>query len=226
MDCDWLISVHHGGVFGRLHPGASGISGLLLLVVLIVTSFSDLRWRVIKNQATYPAIVAGLILNISVSLLPWRLSTSDCVSVILGGIGISQSALGGVLCFAGMCIQFMVFGTGAGDVKLVTVVGVYLGWYSGLEIWLCAMILSSIFAIFLVVYRFGLAGVLTFVLLNLSQRCQPVTTPSTDAEGTIGAQLKKRLPLAPFFFLSCGIVMAVTVLLPGETFITCMLRLI
>ncbi len=142
--CEWLIEQQKSGALRELHPGALGLSGLVLLVLLLVASYTDLRWRLIRNHTTYPAILFGLLLNgVLSSLQVFGSSSDECVPLMLGGIGISQSLLGGLLCFGGMSIQFLMFGTGAGDVKLMAALGVLLGWRTGLEVWLCTMLLAA-----------------------------------------------------------------------------------
>ncbi len=222
------------------HRGATGISGILLTALLCGAVYTDLRYRKIRNYLTYPVIVLGLMLNLALSginsyvepvseLSGPRVVLNDTISSsayhgVLGGIGISESLLGGTLCFGGMCLQFLLFGTGAGDVKLMAALGVLLGWYSGLEIWLCTMILGAMFAVMILFVRVGYRSTLSLFFQNLGTLGTPVVAAMSESSEAAKRELKKRLPLAPFFAVSCMLVIAAPVMSRGEAFLTIVLK--
>ncbi len=216
--CEWLIEQQKSGALRELHPGALGLSGLVLLVLLLVASYTDLRWRLIRNHTTYPAILIGLLLNgVLSSLEVFGSSSDECVPLMLGGIGISQSLLGGLLCFGGMSIQFLMFGTGAGDVKLMAALGVLLGWRTGLEVWLCTMLLAASFAVLLLLFRVGCRSSLALLFRNAGAAGTQLAVAMGDSGEKARAELKKRLPLAPFFAISCVVVLSFPLLNQGKT---------
>lgn len=217
------------------------MSGILLTVLLCGAVYTDLKFRKIRNNLTYPVIILGLILNLAVSgmevlrkpdgevagptvVVDDTNSVLDSRGMVLGGIGISESLLGGILCFGGMCLQFLVFGTGAGDVKLMAALGVLLGWYAGLEIWLCTMILAAMFAVMLLLVRVGYRSTLSLFFQNLGTLGTPVVAAVGESGDAAKRELKKRLPLAPFFAVSCILVIAAPVMSGGEAFLTIVLK--
>ena len=83
----------------------------LALAVAATAAVSDVRERLIPNRLTYPAMVAGLILQLA--LHGWR--------------GLLLSAGGGLL-FGGIFLLFyLVRAMGAGDVKLAAALGCIVG---------------------------------------------------------------------------------------------------
>lgn len=143
-------------------------AALLLTSTMAAASFTDLRGRVIPDRLTFPAAAAGLAL-----------------AAAAGGAG-------GLLVAAGLGIvvalplwlvaRIRPEGMGMGDVKLVAVIGIYLGaaaWYALLA---------------------GLAvATLTGVLISLGQRRNPALTtlPLAPflAAGTIPVALLTLAPL-------------------------------
>ena len=226
-DRNWSVAQAGYRLLDGLHPGAIGISGLLLAIFLTAASYTDVRWRVIKNQQTYPAILLGLFLNCAVSALNvMGFPESNWIWIALGGIGLFPSILGGLLCFGGMCLQFILFGTGAGDVKLMAALGVYLGWYTGFEVWLCTMVLAAFFAIVILIFRVGYRSLFALLFESLGKSAMPLAMAIGTTGDRARTELKKRLPLAPFFLASTIIVLAIPVIFPGETFVELMMSLV
>lgn len=84
---------------------------LVLFVVILICLITDLRQRKIYNKVVFPAATAGIILNTAHQGLP--------------GLGTSITGLmTGVLIFI---VPFALGGLGAGDVKLLGVVGALKG---------------------------------------------------------------------------------------------------
>ncbi|MCB0869522.1 MAG: prepilin peptidase [Solirubrobacterales bacterium] len=131
----------------------------VLLITLLIASATDLRSREIPNWLVAGAALAGIVL------------------------AVTDGRAGSALLFGGLAaIPFLAAalirpeGMGMGDVKLVAVIGLYLGQ----AVWVALAL------------GLGLAG-LTGVLISLGQRRRPSQTA---------------LPLAPFFALGAGTVLA------------------
>ena len=131
----------------------------VLLITLLIASATDLRRREIPNWLVAGAGLAGIVL------------------------AVTDGRAGSALLFGGLAaIPFLAAalirpeGMGMGDVKLVAVIGLYLGQ----AVWVALAL------------GLGLAG-LTGVLISLGQRRRPSQTA---------------LPLAPFFALGAGTVLA------------------
>jgi len=84
---------------------------ILLLTVLLLCLYTDIKFKKIYNAVTFPAIFAAVILNL-----------------YLYGLKGGAESIKGLL--AGMALLFIPFvmgGMGAGDVKLLGVVGAFKG---------------------------------------------------------------------------------------------------
>ena len=110
-------------VFRRAHS-RSGVFSLLFLLALI-----DLEHKVLPNVLTVPGIVLGLVF----ALLGW---TSFFWASVLG------AAVGFLLMFLIALISRG--GMGMGDVKLMAMIGAFLGWKSVFYVLFGASVLGSI----------------------------------------------------------------------------------
>lgn len=84
----------------------------ILLILLSISSYTDLFYKRIYNFITLPAIVLGILLN----------------AVINGSDGLTHSLIGIVLGFSLYFTLYMLGGIGGGDVKLMSAVGALIGW--------------------------------------------------------------------------------------------------
>jgi prepilin peptidase CpaA len=83
----------------------------ILIIILCISVFYDIRYRRIPNWLTLPAIVFGLGYHL-----------------ITGGLdGLGFSALGMVVGFGFFFLFYVAGGMGAGDVKLMAAIGSILG---------------------------------------------------------------------------------------------------
>ena len=115
---------------------------LIFLFSLIVVTFIDLEHRIIPNVITLPGIVIGLIYNalntnwvtlqMDFSSIQYTLSDflriSDEVDIIGSILGIILG--GGILYFIGFIYEAIKKreGMGMGDVKLLAMIGAFIGW--------------------------------------------------------------------------------------------------
>ena len=89
-----------------------GIINAVLVAVLLICAYTDARSSKIFNKVTFPAMLAGLVLN----------------GIFGGTIGLIWALIGLAV---GMAIQWVPFMLGfakAGDVKLLMAVGALKGW--------------------------------------------------------------------------------------------------
>jgi len=110
-----LIAV---AVFARYGINGDGLLLYGLAAVLLMVTFIDIDHQIIPNVITYPGIVIGFV-----------------ASFFVGFIGYKESFLGIVL---GAGILLVVYygylfltkkeGMGGGDVKLLAMIGAFLGW--------------------------------------------------------------------------------------------------
>ncbi|NPV89593.1 MAG: prepilin peptidase [Firmicutes bacterium] len=98
------------------------------LIPCIVIAFIDYTKYIIPNKLTYPMIIMGLL-----------------YAVYTGNI--SGALLGGGVCFAAFLIIGLLQGAGAGDIKMVTALGIWFGMEAALTIIFVASILGVVWGI-------------------------------------------------------------------------------
>jgi len=112
-------------VFTRCGFTAEGLLFFTFIAALVVVTFIDLDHRVIPNVITYPGIALGFgasFLGFSASFLAKPMTYTDSILGIL---------LGGGILFAvasGYYLLTKKEGMGGGDVKLLAMIGAFLGW--------------------------------------------------------------------------------------------------
>jgi prepilin peptidase CpaA len=120
---------------------------VILILIVGVAAVSDIRYRRIPNWL----ILAGLILGIGVNvfLFEWA--------------GLSESLKGLGIAFLAYFPLYLLRGMGAGDVKLMAVVGCVVGWKNWLGILFLTAILGGLAALALLLGRRQLVHGLTNV---------------------------------------------------------------
>ncbi|MDD2433343.1 MAG: A24 family peptidase [Clostridia bacterium] len=107
-----------------------GLLGLLLLIVLFICCYTDLKERKILNIIIFPATLVAL-------------------SIHLLGQGLEGALFWGKGTLVGLVLLFIPFamgGLGAGDVKLLGVVGSFKGAFFVFKAFLCAALLGGVFS--------------------------------------------------------------------------------
>ena len=169
----------------------------LLVGILVVTTITDIRWRKIYNSTTYPGMVAALLLS--------GLATWFGIDVVNGteqeaarwGVAPLDDALLGFLACGGLmllCYVFFPGGVGGGDVKLLAMMGAFLGLMSGLEALLWTFVMGACLALITLVWRFG--------FWTLVSRATTFLWYSARTGGHLQATDEERRPLRTSQFLS------------------------
>lgn len=171
------------------------LADLLVLILLSVTAYTDLRWRRIFNWTTYPilcwaAVVASLI-------TVCRLFAVDVP--ILGNLTLNGFLTGAIGCGLVMLIPYQLSGGGAGDVKLAMAMGGLIGFTPA--IWALAMgyLLAASWAIFKSFWEHTSWSLVSGLIRQIGHRCISVEIcPPTPQQRSI---LVQPMPLAGFFGL-------------------------
>lgn len=108
--------------------------GIIILAVLIVGSYTDLRTREVPDMVNYGLIVSGICLR-----LIWSLASSDWSYIIEGLLGLA-------LCVALAYAMFYAGQWGGGDAKMMMGLGTIIG----LDLNFNALLVGFLFNIFLI----------------------------------------------------------------------------
>jgi Flp pilus assembly protein protease CpaA len=128
------------------------LSTILVLGFALTAAITDLWRKKIYNWTTYPGILTGLVVS---AFEPQ-------------GIGWEDSLLGIVGCGLMMVFCFLCFPKfGGGDVKLITMLAAFLGWYHGLECMLWTFVLAAILGLSILIWRFGVLHLLGRMLKQI-----------------------------------------------------------
>jgi leader peptidase (prepilin peptidase)/N-methyltransferase len=109
-------------------PGPLLASRLLLVCILIALFGIDLEHQILPNVITLPGIVAGVLLSL-IAPPGWK---DSLLGVLLGG-GVLYAIAGGYYLWR------REEGLGMGDVKMLAMIGAFLGWQAVLV----TLVLSS-----------------------------------------------------------------------------------
>lgn len=109
---------------------------LLLTYALIGVAFIDLEHKIIPNRLTIPFLLAGLV------VMAWK---GELPGALIGGL-----LGGGVLFLIVLCYPK---GMGMGDVKLLAMIGVYLGWERIFLVLFLASLLATAVALSLIIAK-------------------------------------------------------------------------
>lgn len=166
----------------------------ILVVMLLTASVTDLRWRLIPNWITYSCFLWAIAINFVASLAP-----NHAITAQLGAIGIKQSLLGAFGIFAVTLIFSSITGGGAGDVKLSTCLGAFLGFMPAVDILLYSFVIGGILLLIYTIWVGRALATLTALFRAFGNVVLPmfVFGPSDEQKNL----LKTEVPLGPFFAL-------------------------
>jgi prepilin peptidase CpaA len=171
------------------------LATVLLLGLLTVASVTDLLRHKIYNWTTYTGILAALGLSAVGWLLLAVTSVDQRRLEALGWQPVSESVKGLLACGAIMLVCFVMFHIGGGDVKLMAMVGAFLGLENGLTAMLLTFVLGGCMGLIVLVWRVGPAQLAARVFRQVVWLLRlRAWGPLSDEER---AQLQPPLFLAP-----------------------------
>ncbi len=134
------------------------IGTAILLALLLIATFTDLRYGKIYNWTTYPGILIALAASGLATLLAIDVvDAADSQRSLFGLIHIWDCIVGLLACGVIMLVCYVLFagGIGGGDVKLVAMLGAFLGLYAGLEALLWTFTIGACLALIRLVWQYG-----------------------------------------------------------------------
>ncbi|MCL6570426.1 MAG: prepilin peptidase [Bacillus sp. (in: Bacteria)] len=126
-------------------------SNFLLVILLIICVITDLRKRKIYNDVLLPFLLASWVLHAFTSGLP----------------GLIEALLGTLVGLGILLIPYLLGGMGAGDVKLLAVIGGIKGIEFVLMASLYMALTGGIIAIFVILFRKGFLKKTMYLLYGL-----------------------------------------------------------
>ena len=166
------------------------VSGLLLALLLVGATISDIHQRKIFNWMTYTALAWALLIN----------TVPVPGSIQSGAIGLFNSLSGAAICFLVMLIPYSMARGGAGDVKLATAIGAMVGIGDGLLIIAFTYIVAAILILGWTVWSQGPMTLLSAMIRNVAVRLFPGhVQPLPERQHAL---LNQPIPLAGFFLIA------------------------
>lgn len=155
---------------------------------LTAATVTDVRWKLIPNWITYSGMCAAFALR----------------GGLEGWDGIEDSLKGFAVCGLIMLVCFVMLGIGGGDLKLIAMMGAFLGLHQGFEALLWTLVIGGIWGVCLLIWQIGAGRLLwgTFHHLRLIWRARSWVPLETGERQT----LQQPLFLAPSALIAAVIV--------------------
>jgi leader peptidase (prepilin peptidase)/N-methyltransferase len=135
---EFLNAVGYAFIICNFGLNINGLIYALLYSSLIVVTFIDLEHQIIPDRITLPGIIIGFILGATVLPVGWQ---NSLIGLFLGG---GLFYLVAVLSRGGM---------GGGDIKLIAMIGAFLGWQSALLTIFLGALAGSVVGLFLMTFK-------------------------------------------------------------------------
>ncbi len=130
---------------------------VLALAVASAAVYTDVKYGIIPNKLTFPAMAAALAIH----------------GLLEGWTGFGYSAQGSALGLGLLLIPFLLGGMGAGDVKLLGSLGALIGPALITDTFIFSAIMGGFVAVLVIVRRYGWWGFLGTVLAGWRQLLSP-----------------------------------------------------
>ncbi|MBO5142490.1 MAG: prepilin peptidase [Clostridia bacterium] len=113
-----------------------------LTLLLVMCMFADIKGYIIPNEINFVGFLVGIVL----AFVKMNFSVQAGLDAISG-------MLVGVLVFLGIAgLSLLIFkreGMGGGDIKLMGVIGLYLGFFNNIQVFILSFFIAAIISIFL-----------------------------------------------------------------------------
>ncbi|MCD4813288.1 prepilin peptidase [bacterium] len=156
---------------------------IILSIILAIAVVTDLRRHKVYNWLTFPSLLLGLALHTSLQ----------------GWSGLFLALLGLAVGLFVFLPAFVWGGMGAGDIKLMAVVGVFTGWQFTLNTAVYAALAGGLLAIIFLLVK----GELWKTLKNIGRFIRSLMVPKLVVE-----PLSKKHPMPYAIMIAAGVVAA------------------
>ncbi|HTN76387.1 MAG TPA: A24 family peptidase [Pirellulaceae bacterium] len=137
------------------------VAALLLLGLTTWAAATDIVWQKIYNVTTYTGIAAAILLA---GVRSWWMAQNTSTETVLNRwslVELSDSLAGFALCGVLLLACFVLFRIGGGDVKLLAMIGAFLGVEQGLEALLWTVVLGGTLALMMLIWQIGAIELVT-----------------------------------------------------------------
>lgn len=166
---------------------------IVLLALTAVAAVTD-GWRGrIPNWITYPGILLGLAIN----------------SAATGWPGFEEALKGFLLCGVLMVVCFVLFRIGGGDVKLVAMMGAFLGPQRGIESLLWTFLIGGVIGLAVIIWKVG--------FLRIVSKTWEHARLVVQGRGWVPLTREERKPLQSKLYLAPSAFAAVCLVLADQT---------
>ena len=162
------------------------ISTYVLLCLTVIATLTDVSRQKIYNWTTYSGVVIALVLSGTQTL--WNLDG-------LSKIGFGEALAGLAACGGIMLLCFLLFQIGGGDVKLIAMMGGFLGLEPGIETMLWTFVIGGAMALGILIWKIGMIKLVKRIVQQLM--CRLGVGVWDDLSSDEKNQLKIPLYLAP-----------------------------
>lgn len=132
----------------------------LVVAFTLAAACTDFRWQKIYNWTTYPGMLLALVLNGIGSGTGLAAQPDHSLTRWVGWIDLSDSGAGLLACGFLMVVLLVFFQIGGGDVKLLAMLGAFLGLEEGIETLLWTFVLGGALGLVVLIWRVGLGTLL------------------------------------------------------------------
>ncbi|MFC2947312.1 A24 family peptidase [Virgibacillus sediminis] len=126
---------------------------IFLILILLICVITDVRSRKIYNKVIYPSLMVTFIYHFAT----------------FGWDGLSHSFLGFLIGFGLLLIPYFMGGMGAGDVKLLGLIGAMKGGAFVFQSFFYIAIIGAIIALGIILFRKGILKSMTYYMASLRQ---------------------------------------------------------
>jgi prepilin peptidase CpaA len=156
---------------------------LVVLVAAVVAAVTDVARFKVYNLLTFPLLFSGLLYH----------------GVTGGPVGLAASAAGAAAGFAVLILFYILGGMGAGDVKLLTAVGAWLGLPLVFYVFIASSLAAGVYALGVILVR-QQAGETWLNLLLIWQRLCVISRHLRSGEGGVEQEAGRgnRARIIPF----------------------------
>jgi prepilin peptidase CpaA len=177
-----------------LHPTsiAAGVVGILIIFLLIAV-WTDIKSHRISNNLILTGIIIGILTN---TFLPHG---NGFISNLLGALGFVKSVIGLFTGFALLAPLYILRGMGAGDVKLVAMIGAFSGASTVISIVLMTFVIGGVLSIIFALYSRSFAQLIAnlwTMIIGGHFKLALKGVPTLDAPVLSAGKLPYAIPIA------------------------------